>query len=195
MLWHRFTSYSIWLKHFEIVRFKVVTLLAFGTPFLFYVFQLTCDKYLFSTLKLSWKQSPSNSLKSCKSLTQSLVIFISWILQSCTNVFSLQGISDCQEPLHDGNSRIHRLIHMEPVNKTHGNFSIDIRNITHDTLYCLRVELGKFSLYCVASLLRKNFSVFEIYVTMCSICIVISPHSYSFLLPYLYLFLHLCSFF
>lgn len=79
-------------------------------------------------------------------------VLLAGVLPSCTPVRSYDivevvlqpmyhGINDCKELPRDGNGGIWRRINLEPVNVTHGKFRIEIGNITHDTQYCLRVEL------------------------------------------------------
>jgi len=52
-----------------------------------------------------------------------------------------QEVDDCRKRPRDGVGRLRKLIPLEAVNTTHGMFHVVIENITHDTQYCLRVEL------------------------------------------------------
>ena len=54
-----------------------------------------------------------------------------------------QEVVDCKELPREGVGRIRELISLEAVNITHGMFHVVIANITHDTQYCLRIELGE----------------------------------------------------
>ena len=54
-----------------------------------------------------------------------------------------QAVVDCKELPREGVGRIRQLIPLKAVNITHGMFHVVIANITHDTQYCLRIELGK----------------------------------------------------
>ena len=74
-------------------------------------------------------------------------------LPSCTPVRSYdqvevvlqpmaQEVGDCKELPREGVGRLRKLISLDAVNLTHGMFQVIIGNITHDTQYCLRVELG-----------------------------------------------------
>jgi hypothetical protein len=74
------------------------------------------------------------------------------IIPSCTPVRTydivevvlqpmFHGINDCKELPRDSNGRIRRLVNMQPVNMTHGMFTVTIGNITQATQYCFRAEL------------------------------------------------------
>ena len=74
-------------------------------------------------------------------------------LPSCTPVRSYdqvevvlqpmaQEVLDCKDLPREGVGRLRKLVPLEAVNRTHGTFHVVIGNITHDTQYCLRVELG-----------------------------------------------------
>lgn len=74
-------------------------------------------------------------------------------LPSCTPVRSYDQVEvvlqpmahevgDCKELPREGVGRLRKLISLDAVNRTHGMFQVIIGNITHDTQYCLRVEIG-----------------------------------------------------
>lgn len=52
-----------------------------------------------------------------------------------------QEVGDCKDLPRDSVGRIVKLVNLNPVNLTHGMFQVEIGNISHDTQYCLRVEL------------------------------------------------------
>jgi len=60
-----------------------------------------------------------------------------------------QEVVDCKELPREGVGRIRELISLEAVNITHGMFHVVIANITHDTQYCLRIELVNHP-YCIS---------------------------------------------
>ena len=53
-----------------------------------------------------------------------------------------QEVGDCKELPREGVGRLRKLVSLDAVNLTHGMFQVIIGNITHDTQYCLRVEIG-----------------------------------------------------
>ena len=65
-----------------------------------------------------------------------------------------QEVDDCRKRPRDGVGRLRKLIPLEAVNTTHGMFHVVIENITHDTQYCLRVELGTLQLFGILSSFR-----------------------------------------
>ena len=67
-----------------------------------------------------------------------------------------QEVDDCRKRPRDGVGRLRKLIPLEAVNTTHGMFHVVIENITHDTQYCLRVELGALQLFLIFLVLRAG---------------------------------------
>jgi hypothetical protein len=53
-------------------------------------------------------------------------------------------VEDCKELPREATGRLAKLAPLTAVNDTHGMFHVAIGNITHETYYCLRVELGTF---------------------------------------------------
>ena len=51
-------------------------------------------------------------------------------------------VPDCSRPPYDGETKVSEMVPLNTVNKTHGTFNAEISNISFDTYYCLRVQLG-----------------------------------------------------
>jgi len=80
---------------------------------------------------------------------------ITGIIPSCTAVRDydqveviLQAVyghpTNCKDlplPTLTSSNRLESTVQLNAVNQTHGSFEVDIKNITHDIYYCLRVEL------------------------------------------------------
>lgn len=80
---------------------------------------------------------------------------ITGIIPSCTTVRDydqveviLQAVyghpTNCKDlplPTLTSSNRLESTVQLNAVNQTHGSFEVDIKNITHDIYYCLRVEL------------------------------------------------------
>lgn len=81
---------------------------------------------------------------------------ITGIIPSCTAVQDydqveviLQAVhgqpSSCKDllplPVLTSANRLESRVSLQAINKTHGSFDVDIKNITHNIFYCLRVEL------------------------------------------------------
>jgi len=80
---------------------------------------------------------------------------ITGIIPSCTAVRDydqveviLQAVyghpTNCKDlplPTLTSSNRLESTVQLKAVNQTHGSFDVDIKNITHDIYYCLRVEL------------------------------------------------------
>jgi len=90
---------------------------------------------------------------------------ITGIIPSCTTVRDydqveviLQAVygepKNCKDlplPTLTSSNRLESTVQLKAVNQTHGSFEVDIKNITHDIYYCLRVELGEL-------MKNKNYS-------------------------------------
>jgi len=80
---------------------------------------------------------------------------ITGIIPSCTTVRDydqveviLQAVyghpTNCKDlplPILTSSNRLESTVRLKAINQTHGEFEVDIKNITHDIYYCLRVEL------------------------------------------------------
>lgn len=85
-------------------------------------------------------------------------VMLSGTLPSCTPVRDYDKVEvvlqpmayeveDCKELPREAAGRLAKLVPLTAINDTHGMFHVAIGNITHETFYCLRVELVKHP-YC-----------------------------------------------
>jgi hypothetical protein len=81
-------------------------------------------------------------------------VMLSGTLPSCTPVRDYDQVEvvlqpmayeveDCKELPREAAGRLAKLAPLTAINDTHGMFHVAIGNITHETYYCLRVELGR----------------------------------------------------
>ena len=81
-------------------------------------------------------------------------VMLSGTLPSCTPVRDYDKVEvvlqpmayeveDCKELPREATGRLAKQAPLTAINDTHGMFHVAIGNITHETYYCLRVELGR----------------------------------------------------